>query len=74
LRQTGGVSIYLGGNPRFETVAAQIGAHPWAQFSSGAVQHRKFMPAIAKPLAKAKMSLAITAPADARLGHLSSGG
>ena len=74
LRQTGGVAIYLGSNPRFETVAEQIGAHPWAQFSSGAALHREFMPAIAKRLAKAKMGLAITAPADARLGHLSSGG
>jgi competence protein ComEC len=31
LRQTGGVSIYLGAVPRLETVADAVGAHPWAQ-------------------------------------------
>jgi competence protein ComEC len=31
LRQTGGVSIYLGAVPRMDTVADAVGAHPWAQ-------------------------------------------
>ena len=44
LRQTGGVAIYLGPNPRIETVAAQVGAHPWAQLNSGGAPHRKFVP------------------------------
>ena len=30
LEQTGGVSIFLGENPRVETVADQIGVHPWS--------------------------------------------
>jgi competence protein ComEC len=30
LRGTGGVAIYLGRNPRIETVADQVGHHPWA--------------------------------------------
>jgi competence protein ComEC len=44
LRQTGGIAVYLGGNPRIETVAAQVGAHPWAQLSSAGAPHRKFVP------------------------------
>jgi competence protein ComEC len=32
LARTGGVSIYLGGQPRVETVAERIGKHPWASF------------------------------------------
>ncbi len=31
LDQTGGVAIYLAGEPRVETVAARVGAHPWAE-------------------------------------------
>jgi competence protein ComEC len=31
LERTGGVAIYLGKNPRVDTVAARVGAHPWAQ-------------------------------------------
>ncbi|HET8750271.1 MAG TPA: ComEC/Rec2 family competence protein, partial [Sphingomicrobium sp.] len=31
LRQTGGVSIYLGAAPHIETVADRVGLHPWAQ-------------------------------------------
>jgi competence protein ComEC len=30
LRGTGGIAIYLGRNPRIETVADQVGHHPWA--------------------------------------------
>ncbi len=30
LRATGGVSIYLGGQPRVETVGERLGRHPWA--------------------------------------------
>jgi competence protein ComEC len=33
LPRTGGVAIYLGAQPRIETVAARIGQHPWAQFA-----------------------------------------
>jgi competence protein ComEC len=31
LRRTGGLTITFGQNPRIETVAGQIGRHPWAQ-------------------------------------------
>ena len=31
LRQTGGIAIYLNGNPTIDTVAQRIGAHPWAE-------------------------------------------
>lgn len=44
LRQTGGVAIYVGANPRMEIVAAQMGEHPWAQLNSGGTPHRKFVP------------------------------
>ena len=30
LEQSGGVAIYLGGEPRIATVAEQVGEHPWA--------------------------------------------
>jgi competence protein ComEC len=30
LRETGGVAIYLGKQPRVDTVAERVGAHPWA--------------------------------------------
>ena len=30
LARTGGVAVYLGGEPRAATVAARIGGHPWA--------------------------------------------
>ncbi|HEY8591232.1 MAG TPA: ComEC/Rec2 family competence protein [Sphingomicrobium sp.] len=33
LRHTGGLAIYLGSEPRVDTVAERLGAHPWAQFS-----------------------------------------
>jgi competence protein ComEC len=33
LAKTGGAAIYLGENPRVETVADRVGAHPWAQFA-----------------------------------------
>jgi len=32
LRRTGGVAIYLGEEPRIDTVADRVGEHPWAQF------------------------------------------
>lgn len=31
LERTGGVAFYLGGEPRLDTVAQQVGQHPWAQ-------------------------------------------
>jgi competence protein ComEC len=31
LERTGGVAIYLGTAPRADTVAARVGAHPWAE-------------------------------------------
>jgi competence protein ComEC len=31
LRRTGGITIFLGPNPYFETVADQVGEHPWRQ-------------------------------------------
>ena len=34
LSRTGGVAIYLGSNPRIDTVADQVGSHPWAQTPS----------------------------------------
>jgi competence protein ComEC len=30
LEQTGGVAIYLGKEPRVDTVSARVGSHPWA--------------------------------------------
>ncbi len=30
LRRTGGLAIYLAGKPRVDSVAARVGAHPWA--------------------------------------------
>jgi competence protein ComEC len=32
LRRTGGVAIYLGAEPRVDTVADRVGEHPWAEF------------------------------------------
>jgi competence protein ComEC len=34
LRRSGGLAIYLGNQPRVDTVADRVGAHPWAQFGS----------------------------------------
>jgi competence protein ComEC len=34
LRRTGGMAIYLSGQPRIDTVADRIGEHPWAEFAS----------------------------------------
>ena len=33
LRRTGGVAIYLGKSPRVESVADQVGQHPWSQMA-----------------------------------------
>ena len=30
LEQSGGMAIYFGKEPRVETVAERLGAHPWA--------------------------------------------
>ena len=30
LEETGGIAIYLGSEPRVDTVAARVGQHPWA--------------------------------------------
>ena len=31
LRRTGGLAIYLGSEPRVDSVADRVGAHPWAE-------------------------------------------
>lgn len=31
LRRTGGIAIYLGKDPRVDTVVERVGGHPWAQ-------------------------------------------
>lgn len=31
LSSTGGVAIYLGAEPRIDSVAERVGAHPWAE-------------------------------------------
>lgn len=31
LRRSGGVAIYLGANPRVDTVAERVGSHPWSE-------------------------------------------
>jgi hypothetical protein len=33
LARTGGLAIYLGAEPRIDTVARRVGAHPWAETS-----------------------------------------
>jgi competence protein ComEC len=33
LARTGGLAIYLGSNPRVDTVAERVGRHPWAQLA-----------------------------------------
>jgi competence protein ComEC len=38
LQRTGGVAIYLGSRPRVDTVAARVGAHPWAQAAKATAQ------------------------------------
>ena len=40
LRRTGGVAIYLRGSPRIETVAAEVGEHPWSEFSRAGLSRR----------------------------------
>ena len=35
LSRTGGLAIYVGDHPRVDSVAARIGAHPWAQTLDG---------------------------------------
>jgi competence protein ComEC len=35
LQSTGGLAIYLGKRPWVDSVADRVGAHPWAEFSSG---------------------------------------
>ncbi|MEO6225291.1 MAG: ComEC/Rec2 family competence protein [Sphingomicrobium sp.] len=42
LQRTGGVAVYLSGEPHVVTVASQIGDHPWAQTRLGFAPHRKF--------------------------------
>jgi len=34
LRETGGVAVYLGANPRVDTVAERVGAHPWSEIEA----------------------------------------
>jgi competence protein ComEC len=45
LRRTGGLAIYLGPEPRVDSVAGRVRSHPWAQGASGGAPHRKFAPA-----------------------------
>jgi competence protein ComEC len=45
LRRTGGLAIYLGGEPRVDTVAGRVGLHPWAQRPLSRAPHREFAPA-----------------------------
>jgi ComEC/Rec2-related protein len=45
LRRTGGLAIYLGKEPRVESVAERVGAHPWAQTPPlGFAPDRKLVP------------------------------
>jgi competence protein ComEC len=45
LRRTGGLAIYLGKEPRVESVAERVGGHPWAQTAAlGFAPHGKFVP------------------------------
>jgi competence protein ComEC len=41
LRRTGGVAIYLGPSPRVETVAEQLGKHPWAVAPASVMRLRR---------------------------------
>jgi competence protein ComEC len=68
LRRAGGVAIYLGGNPRIQTVAAEVGEHPWAQVGSGGAPHRKF---VARRVNELKTSSA--GKAEDRFGNDSAG-
>ena len=34
LRRTGGIALYLGGDPRVDTVAERVAAHPWGEFAA----------------------------------------
>jgi competence protein ComEC len=42
LGKTGGLAIYLRGEPRVDTVADRVGAHPWAQGALGIAPNGKF--------------------------------
>ncbi|HEY6048586.1 MAG TPA: ComEC/Rec2 family competence protein [Sphingomicrobium sp.] len=69
LRRAGGVAIYLGGQPRVETVAERVGAHPWAQSAPQSSLHTASslpdgsMKWNRRPPGKAKIGLAMTPPA-----------
>ncbi len=41
LRRTGGLAIYLGSDPRVDSVADRVGSHPWTQGPSGRAPHRE---------------------------------
>jgi competence protein ComEC len=41
LTRTGGLAIYLGSEPRVDSVADRVGFHPWAERSSGRAPHRE---------------------------------
>jgi competence protein ComEC len=45
LSRTGGLAIYLGAQPRIESVAAHIGAHPWAQTAGSSASSNVRYPA-----------------------------
>jgi len=69
LRQTGGAAIYLQETPRIETVADEVGSHPWAQFRDQRSLHTASslpdgsMNWKRRPPGKLKIGLAITPPA-----------
>jgi hypothetical protein len=41
LDRTGGLAIYLGSSPRVDSVAEQIGGHPWAQTAPKSCSRRR---------------------------------
>jgi competence protein ComEC len=47
LRRTGGLAVYLGSEPRVDSVADRVASHPWAQAqgASGRAPHRELAPA-----------------------------
>ncbi|HEY4071399.1 MAG TPA: ComEC/Rec2 family competence protein, partial [Sphingomicrobium sp.] len=44
LRRSGGLAIYLGGTPRIDSVAARVGAHPWAELATSRSRPRAHSP------------------------------
>jgi competence protein ComEC len=44
LAQSGGVALYLKGEPRLESVGARLGQHPWCQAGSSALHTASSLP------------------------------